>query len=881
MTVRRVDDEPKSSFAVKMIAEGGSPKSPILNISPVVGNDDEVSSARELALSEFQHSNATQTSDVSQPELINDEKVPTSNKDMSATISNQANANGFPRKENSADSHLPNNCQEILPVAKESSPHLGDVKSSNVLERKALTDGMKEGETEINVMVGSQSNAGEKDTCETSPSSKPKEMVSLPDYPANDQKYVTEASVSCDDDAEVGESCPRNTASPNLGSDECMDECQLKNGAVDCETPACTRNADDLKLSGEDGHAEAMQNVSSNGYLSRMIENPEDHGEETSGADDDNELLSKTNSEARGENSIVPIDIFNPTSDTQDWNDMANSCMELEYGVDDALEVALQVAKEVEREVMDYRGPFCSSSPEKISEYKIKQFVSSDSLEVKHDEHMMEKLNGVKEKLPTKQDVQENASSPEMTRFRISGNIDSKPQDNGNESGSPTETAVARDLVGDTGRSKCDFDLNEVCTEDSVCMGIPVANQYVTLSAPIPVVAASNGMLVLPCTPLHFDGKMGWRGSASTSAFLPAFPRRTTDDGTSLADASSNSPTQRQSFLHIDLNVTNDGNEAAADIPSAKEIPVSSRLSSGESSIEISSRREKMLKFDLNCLGDGDSDSACPFPSSDWRAGGTFHLQNGHRSLSPALSSSTEQSPMRDFNLNDNLVSVNSHGSQAYRPGLYKSSLQDTKGYGSLKLDDPLMSITGSRANVDKKEAFHHTHSVPNVQTSESSVCVNSIRLSDVSGAQPSIAYAQSLPPVSGYNDFTMSPFLSFPLQRYRPSSSLSYAVDSRGATVVPQVLGSRATISSQSYCRPPFLMSLTGAPTGLAGVAVSPSGLDLNPGMVSVGGESREVGNLLHAMHPAGTGMTLKRKEPEGGGELNMVGYTHDASWC
>ncbi|XP_058101087.1 uncharacterized protein LOC131245559 [Magnolia sinica] len=72
------------------------------------------------------------------------------------------------------------------------------------------------------------------------------------------------------------------------------------------------------------------------------------------------------------------------------------------------------------------------------------------------------------------------------------------------------------------------FDLNEdvqteevECSEKSVTT-TPSSCHVTNLSAPIPVVATSRGLACLPTTPLQFEGELGWRGSAATSAFRPA-----------------------------------------------------------------------------------------------------------------------------------------------------------------------------------------------------------------------------------------------------------------------------------------------------------------------------------------------------------------------
>lgn len=886
-----LNDEPESLPNVKLTA-ARCPNSPVLNVSPFK-ESAEGSCVGEPADREIQRSKTTKGSDDSQLAITNVVKLRTSAQDIPLTNLNQADADGFPSDANSSG-------------FKESSPCLGDVngKPSNATGFKDVTDGMKEVGINMNVKEGSPSEASEEETCEDSESCKLKEPVTLPASPRNSQKSVMEGSISCHNDAKENESSPRKTLSSDVGSDNNILECKLENAGLHCGMPSCSSHIIDLKPVGEDGecHAESMPDLSCDGSASRTIDSQENslHG---NGAfetvdDDVKELVSESNSEAsEGENSIIPSDISEPMMDPNGSNELENrkSDMELDYGVDDALEVARQVAKEVEREVVDYRGPFCCS-PERNSEGEIMQTDCPDAIKVKQDEPMMEHLNEVKGEPPTEKHLCSDASSPEAKRSRMSGKTDAEPEDRRVELEPPSSTAVAQEVVGDTEKGKCDFDLNEeVFTEEVECLVVPVTNQPFKLSAPIPVVASSKGNPGLLSTPLHFEGELGWKGSASTSAFRPASPRRTLEGGDKISsvDVSNNGSKQKQSFLKIDLNVAGDENDAA-DLASAKHVHISSGLLSRESSVEVSSRTAERLKLDLNRLGDGDD--GCTFPSSDCRVDRQFHHQNGQHGQSTASSSSSRKPPMIDFDLNDNPLVLETRGSHDHWQNLGKSSLQEVKDYGSFKLDDPVVSIMGSRVDINRKEFYSQTHAfLANGQGADASFSYSLARLGGGSGTQPSLGYAHPPPQAFGYNDLSVGSSLPFPLQMYGPTSSVPYMVGSRGATVIPQILGTAATIPTPSFSRPPFLMGLTAAPTGSP--AVGGSGLDLNSGAATVDGESKDGGRLrqffVHghgggpveeqmrpSLQPVGMGVTLKRKEPECGWEPNMVGYKQEASW-
>ncbi|KAL3592989.1 hypothetical protein D5086_011629 [Populus alba] len=84
------------------------------------------------------------------------------------------------------------------------------------------------------------------------------------------------------------------------------------------------------------------------------------------------------------------------------------------------------------------------------------------------------------------------------------------------------------------------------------------------LSASRPAAASGS-----PVAPLRFEGThgCGWRGSAATSAFRPASPRKTSDgDKTLETGGSSNSSKRRQVCLDIDLNVAGGERRSVTDL---------------------------------------------------------------------------------------------------------------------------------------------------------------------------------------------------------------------------------------------------------------------------------------------------------------------------
>ncbi|XP_077231309.1 uncharacterized protein LOC143864280 [Tasmannia lanceolata] len=828
------DKDPKSAD-IKETTEGG------LDISPSKASCDEANHV-ESSGSEVQHLN-TRGSDVSQLE-INDVKSSTPIQDVPLATSNQADANGIGGS-SLCSSLVSNTAQESLPVNEEASQCLGgegttskgthgsliardrnvDNRLSDVSKLKDVTMETNEIETEMDMNEGSLCKHGEKEHC----------IVPLSGYSDNAQKSVMEPAVSCDIAAKESESCPMRTVSTGL-SESSIVEPQLKSAAVDCEMPKYLSDALELKhvIQTDDCYPKASQDISNMSILGKP-EHPEPlHRKEAL------ETLRDKSSE-----------------------------MDMDYGVYDALEVARQVAREVEREVVGYREPICSSSSDKTSEGKMMQSNSPNSVGDKQGESMIEHSN--ESEFPTEQDIPNGGSSSKVKRLRIS-NIEIESQDGTQDVDSSELTTVAQEPAGNIKKGICDFDLNEdVYTEEIQCpFPIPTLNQQITLSAPIPVVAASKGAPGLTTTPLHFGGELGWRGSARTSAFRPTSSRRTPDGEKSyLAEASSHSSKQSQNFLKFDLNVADGDNDTVIDLVSAEQVPLSSGPS-GDSSLEVSSRRAERLKLDLNRLS--ENEDACPFPFLDQRVEGQFHhLQNGNFCPSPTSSSSSRHHPsLKYFDLNDNPSYFDTHVSHDQRSNPDKFWSQDRSTFESFQQDDPVVSIMGSRMNVDRKDFINQTRSfLPNGQSVDSAMSTNLVRLGSGPPAPPT-GYGPY-----GYNGLIIGPTTSLPLQLYGPSS-VSYMVDSRGNAVIPQ------TTVPLSFSRPSFLTSVTGAPSGLNGVGFSRFGFDLNSNIPSMEGESREMGSLRQLFVEGQSSLTeeqkksLKRKEPECGWELNMVGYKH-----
>ncbi|KAM2020557.1 hypothetical protein ACFX16_042682 [Malus domestica] len=602
------------------------------------------------------------------------------------------------------------------------------------------------------------------------------------------------------------------------------------------------------------------QDSSGNGSISGKLEDLETSSKMA--VDEDKEHSSDEDEELTIPNEYPKLAIDAKSPDTIDKR---RSDIELEYGMVDALEVARRVAQEYERE-----EPDCSSSSEKTSEGGLRQVNSLESINAEQDLPAQVSPN----EAPTEQSHSAEPNPEREDHIDSSENLGTTPHSHSAEanhdmeSSQVTEAAQEPEVYPEKGL--CSFDLNqEVCSDE---MDRPVN----PVSTPIPVsrpVAAAG----LPGAPLQFEGAIGWIGSAANSAFRRASPRRPSDGYKNLSTgATSDSSKQRQNCLDIDLNVAEGGDDLG------KQILVSSGLPSGESSVEMSQNRSGRPHLDLNRIDD-DGD-ALPLDS---RVEGQFLFNRvGRRSPSPASSSSSMQPSMRNFDLNDrpyfHIDSVD-HG-----PG--KSS-QNANAYGWPRQDASVISIMGTRVEINRKEASQNL-SLANGKAIEAATEATMARTGSFLDMGSTVSYSH--PPVFAYNGLATGPTLSFSSAMYGHGGTIPYMVDSRGATVVPQIMASPSAVPPQ-FSQSPFIMNLTGVQPGLNGVinGAGPSrpSFDLNSGGFMVEGGNRDSVGLrqlfIHgpgrsmedhfrnnSQPPSSSTVGGKRKEPDSGWEPYPFSY-------
>ncbi|GMI91338.1 hypothetical protein HRI_002803100 [Hibiscus trionum] len=545
---------------------------------------------------------------------------------------------------------------------------------------------------------------------------------------------------------------------------------------------------------------------------------------------------------------------------------MTTSDIELEYGIVDALEVARLVAQEVEREVVGDREP-SSSSSEKILEGGIRQPNSPGSRNGKQD-------------LPSEILPKEVSTGPTQSAGAqtggeglINSDVDNEPKNELHDMES-SQVTVAQDLEPNTEKSLCDFDLNqEVCYDD-------MDRTATSISTPVSVVSASRAAAVrgLPVAPLQFEGTLGWKGSAATSAFRPASPRRNSDGDKILSlGGTSNSSKQRLDCLDFDLNVAEAVDEQGAELISGKQVTDSSGLHSAETS-KANHRKSERLGLDLNCVSD-DGDT----PALDSRVEEQlFYDRNGHRSQSPVSSSSPMQSSLRNFDLNDRPYTHNNALEHGPFPG---RSSRNAIAHGGPKPNDPVISIMGARVEVNSKDFVSQVVSFPNGKALEPLTDGSITRTAGFMGLVPTASYTHS--PVFGSNGLPLAPKMSFSPAIYGASGSIPCIVDS-GAPVVPQLMGSTSAVPI-AYPPAQFLMGMSNAGAGLNGSGPSRPNFDLNFGLAIDGGntesmslrqpfmptQGRSIEHLrANTQASSSSGVAIKRKEPDGGWDPYTFNY-------
>ncbi|PON75985.1 Transcription elongation factor [Trema orientale] len=479
--------------------------------------------------------------------------------------------------------------------------------------------------------------------------------------------------------------------------------------------------------------------------------------------------------------------------------------------------------------------------------------------------------------------VQENELNEKPSRRKIDGSESSETEEQklGSVNASGPDSTV-----------KLDFDLNEGFPSDDggqgdlVKMGEPGSSSAIHLPCPLPfqnssisggfpasitVAAPAKGAFYPPENPLRSKGELGWKGSAATSAFRPAEPRKTSDTVDSTVS-------KGRAPLDFDLNVPDD------------------RAYEDESGVRDRGAGAGGLDLDLNRVD--ESPDVGPFSASNHPRLDIAPLPT-RSSLSSGLSNGTVNAS-RDFDLNNG-------------PGLDEVATEAAPSVQPIKSSIPSAGpVPGIRANNTELGNFsawfppgnaYSAIAVPPIfpgrgeqsyvapAGSQRVLCppnasasfVPEIYRGPVLSSSPAVAF----PPA------TQIPYPGFPFETSFPLSSNSfsgcspaYMESSSGGALcfptIPSPLVGPAGVVSSAFPRP-YVMNLPGGASNIGpdGRKWGSQGLDLNAGPGSIDTERRDErlpSGLRQLPVPSSqalveeqikmfqVGGVLKRKEPDSG---------------
>ncbi|WOL19122.1 hypothetical protein Cni_G27919 [Canna indica] len=833
----RQSDEPGPSEDMQTSENCTNVANTVVGAPPCSVGIDEGISEVESAGTALQVSSVGRCSESSPLELTNKESVPTPHQALSTPL-NSIDPNAVVTNVNSSVPSLVSNLsEENLPVTEESVEEKPLMGTSSQFCQERNEDDRRDASVSKDVPNAKQIEM-EREEVKLSTSSQREIGNNSSSFPISASMTALvadgEATISCKLDSENGDSSASRATQQ-----------QPVAGVVDYESEKCLTTVKESietvnHTSGFDGLSCTANILSNTG--DPQLSGQKDEAMHTVIKDIDHEVkLKKHKSHFSTSTDFLKVVKAKPTEEISQKSEMRLECL------DDALEVARQVAIAVEKEVVDYREPFCSSPEFNSGETTGSHSPNSD--EENQDQPMPEEAGG---NSSSGNDHSDNSSHDKESE--ITENISSDPENSDQDAESPKPKLAGKESVGKS-IDGCTFDLNaDFCSDEPESSMKPVLKMPLNVSAPVAVIASSKGAQGLPGT-LHFGGEMGWKGSAATSAFRPASPRRTPD-----GERTSSGPKQKSIFLEFDLNLAERVDEVDDEPISEKQFPASSSLPSGDSCVEVSSKSEK-LALDLNRIGEEDGST---YPFSSWK----LHFQNGERSLSSASSSSYRQPSLRDFDLNDNPSFSEIGGSQYL--GNSSSKVFDSRG-GSTS-HEPVIKIMGSKISVDRKD--NNINQIPHF------FVPNGLSMEPAMVARPLLPCTNMPTPAYGYTGLPAGPTMSVPPSYYSPGG-ISYMADTRGPTVVPHGPSPRL----------PFLVGASNMHY-MAGFGAPRPSFDLNNGMASAEGGIREGGSgsvehlffqghrgwmeehAKNATQPSSSAVTLKRKEPDSGWESSLYGF-------
>ncbi|XP_057974615.1 uncharacterized protein LOC131162304 [Malania oleifera] len=412
------------------------------------------------------------------------------------------------------------------------------------------------------------------------------------------------------------------------------------------------------------------------------------------------------------------------------------------------------------------------------------------------------------------------------------------------------------------------FDLNKDIPANEVeypkqSMNGTVSPHLENPSMPIIVVAKSGVPMSWPITPLQFEGELGWRGSAATSAFRPTLSKSSSKSKPfSTSDGNCCSKHSR-CFKGIDLNVAAAGDDASVQLFPRKSPLVPSGFSS-EESVNVTSKQAEQLKLDLNCLSENDN---C---------------------LQSSQQTSLSKQSIGDFDLNDNPSNWDV-SSDVWHPGQgtwkYRNKRSDcASGSSAINAKRLDLNSVGSTywADLSSMQGFGHGH-VQQFLVAAPNVPPQVEQMRGVIPLQPKLNYTPSQPHPYPYgNGVCLDPAdpLSSP---FCTTGALPCITDPWGTAFLSQTSTS-GTLSSFPGASP--IIEIVGRPRP-SDVAVVRPRFDLNGGLTlpqngNREGNGRQVlipvtntsmqGQIKSFQQAALSAMPMKRREPESGWDSHQL---------
>ncbi|KAG9451115.1 hypothetical protein H6P81_011080 [Aristolochia fimbriata] len=477
--------------------------------------------------------------------------------------------------------------------------------------------------------------------------------------------------------------------------------------------------------------------------------------------------------------------------------------------------------------------------------------------------------------------------------------------------------------------TKLDFDLNEgFPSDDGNNQGEPVSSTAVPgrssavhlhsplpfsgtpistsgLSAPIPVAAAAKGAFVPPENLLKSKVELGWKGSAATSAFRPAEPRKNLElllVGAEGPSADNSVGKQGRAALNIDLNVPDErvledlASQTANPEPNLESVPVSN---------PSSVRSSGGLDLDLNRVDESAENGQ--FSINTTRRMEVPPLMQGRLSSSSSAGfPNGEVNVLRDFDLNNGPGLDEAGGSEPAprNQQIPKTSVPFVPPIPGIRINNSeLGSISSWFPHANSYSAVAIQSFLPDRAAEQPYPVVASSGthqriLGSAAGGTfggdlyrgPVLSSAASMPfppPAAAAFSYGGFPFgTNFPLSSTSFSGGSTYMDSTSGGgpcfpAVPSQLVGPAGPV--QSHFPRPYVISLPESST-TSGSADSSrkwgrQGLDLNagPGSIDVEGRDERMPSASSRQLSVASSQTLaeeqarmyqavKRKEPEGG---------------